>query len=151
MFKNQIHNPVLTVDKYYPEVKGKYVCVAENEYGTTSIDSEYYYIVRAPGNCNEYTQYRSVFLSPEYSASIGGNVTLTCTLQFACIELESCAEEFIYWRDSLFPTNRMLKGEGYNCLTCSGKKYINPFAYFEIVGTLNTCQFKRLHIEYIIC
>ena len=120
MFKSQINYPVLTVDKYYPEIKGNYVCVAENKYGITSKDTEYYYIVRAPINCNEYTQYRSVFLSPEYSASNGGNVTLTCTLRFACLELESCAQQFIHWRDSLFPTNRTLKGEGYNCSTCSG-------------------------------
>ena len=120
VFKSQIHNPELIAKEFSPEIHGMYQCTVKNKYGTegdTLVPGKEREI-KYPQDCQGYTQYRRAYLSSEHTGTIGGNITLTCFLQFdSCIQ--DCSQ-YIKWDSSAFPLNRTINGKGYNCSICEG-------------------------------
>ena len=105
------------MDKFYPEIGGIYVCMAENTYGKKN-GGDYAISIIVPSDCSGYAQYRSASLTETYYADIGENVTMNCSLRFTCAYTQTCLKVF-YWWDT-FPVNRTTEGEGYRCSSCTG-------------------------------
>ena len=72
----------------------------------------------APEDCRVYKPLFSADLSNEYTAEIGGNVTMSCNSQYGCQFIEDCLKN-IEWDESAFPPDRTIKINGSLCSTCT--------------------------------
>ncbi|KAI6655877.1 hypothetical protein LOD99_1611 [Oopsacas minuta] len=127
--KGQTHNEVLHFDKYSTDMRsGTFHCTAENEYGiggkSTADNGRHArprFQLSAPQECVGYNQYFASDLSQEYKGSIGGNVTMSCSIQYACQFPQDCLD-YIKWDDSLFPPDRTVKANISSCSRCAAIK-----------------------------
>ena len=122
VLKSQIHDPSLKLNAFSSGIGGDYLCLAQNKYGTigSDLDHELKFTIQYPEDCQGYKQYLGANLSPEYTGTIGGNITMTCTLQFNfCSRPNKCADNVV-WDNSVFPQNRTINESSYNCSICTG-------------------------------
>ena len=142
ILKSQIHDPAIKIKGFLPEIGGQFLCGAQNKYGVEGVDGKYSdrFTVEYPIDCQLYEQFLGANLSPEYTGTIGGNVTMTCTLQFdACSSPNKCAKH-VTWDNSSFPQNRTISVASYDCSICTGKCQASDFYINKLLQLLNTTK-----------